>query len=99
MRGENPLHRGLPGEALDGGPQRAQRVGAGRRRLTHDGGDLLRGRGGESRDSTDRAAPDPAVDQHLGPDEDVEPEREIGRERLPRGVTHLEADEVGSDVM
>ena len=34
------------------------------------------------------------MDERLGPDEDVEPEREVGRERLPGRVADLEADEV-----
>src|SRR4029078_695328 len=44
----------------------------------------------------DRAALDPAMDQRLGTHEDVEPEPEIGLERLPGGIADLEPDKVGS---
>ena len=53
-----------------------------------------RERRGESRDGSDGAGLDAAVDERLGADEDVEAGEEIGLERLPRSVADLEADEV-----
>ena len=65
-----------------------------RRALAHGRDDQLGKRRGERRDRSDRTAGQPAIDQRLGPDEDVEPVDQVGLEALPGRLRDLQAGEV-----
>ena len=76
---------------------RAQPLGLGgalRRRLVHERGDHLRIGGGQPRHRARRAGREPARDERLGADEDVEPVEQVRLDRLPRLVGDLEPAQV-----